>query len=372
MKVTNIEVIPVRMRFKKSYYVSYGLYRSEAVVVKMHTDEGIVGLGTGMTSPDIYAGTTVEMVATTVNNYLAPLVTGEDPFNVEKIIYKMDKAMLGHNYAKQAIDLALYDIMGKALGVPVYKLIGGMFIEKIPVCWSLSVGNIEETVKEAVEWVGKGIKCLKLKIGNDHKQDIECIKETRKAVGPEINMRVDANGEYTSDAAVKILRKMEAFDLQLIEQPVPAWDLEGMHKIADALDTPVMADESVVIPPDFLKVIQMRAADVIKISVAHHGGFYKAKQLAAIAKAAEIPIYAGGMIENGIGTSASGHFYTSTSNVRYEGEFHLGPFKYENDIVKNPEALVAKDGFFVVPQGPGLGVEIDEEMMAKYRFSLDF
>ena len=372
MKITNIEVIPVQMRFKKSYYTSYGIYRSECVVVRMHTDEGVVGLGTGMTSPDIYAGTTVEMVATTIKNYLAPLIIGEDPFNIEKIIFKLDKAMLGHNYAKQGIDLALHDIIGKSLGVPVYKLIGGIFTEKIPVCWSLSLGAIEETVKEAVEKVEKGIKCLKLKIGNDPKQDIDCLRETRMAVGPNIKIRVDANGEYTADSAVRILKKMEEFNLQLIEQPVPAWDLEGMRKISDALDTPVMADESVVSPPDFLKVIEHRAADILKISVPHHGGFYKAKQLAAIAKAAEIPIYAGGMIENGIGTAASGHFYTSTSNVSYEGEFHFGPLKYEKDIVKNPENLVAKDGFFVVPKGPGLGVEIDEEMLARYRITLAF
>lgn len=363
MIIKKIEAIPVSVPLNKPFIISTGEMRTlDHVIVKVHTDEGVVGVGESAPVP-IFSEESQEDVKTAIDKYISRFLIGEDIFNVEKLLEKMDKAVQGHSYAKAGIELALWDAMGKALKVPVYKLLGGLYREKVPVVWIIGIGTSEQMAEEAKEYVQKGFDSIKVKIGINPQQDIKNVAAVREAVGDDVKIRVDANQGYTSDVAIKTLRKMERYDLELIEQPVPRWDLKGMARVAKTLDTPVMADESVFTPEDAIKVIQEEAADIINIKIMKPGGLYNAKKIASIAESAGIPCLVGSMIELGVGTAACAHFACATKNIRYPCEF-IGPMMTKDDILDSP--YMPKNGFIEIKKEPGFGVNLDEDKVMKY------
>jgi len=367
MKITEIEAIPVSIPLKTDFGISGGVQTmAEHVIVKLHTDEGIVGLGEAATSPQ-YGEETPESVYYTIKCYLEPALKGADPTNLALLHKIMDSAVHGNTFAKAAIDLAAYDVTGKYLGVPVYTLLGGKFKGKIPVGQSIGIKEPKKAVEEVLEYVKEGFQSIKVKIGNDPEGDVKRVGMIREAIGYDIPLRVDANQGYSPDVAIKTLKAMEKYDLLLVEQPVPRWDLFGMAKVCEALDTPVLADETVYTPEDAINVVRMNAADIINIKIMKPGGLYKSLKIAAIAEAANIPLAIGSMVEMGVGTAAGAHFASACKNVNYPCDVK-GPSLMVDDILKEP--VIIKDGFTHVPEGPGLGIELDEDKIKKYR--MDF
>ncbi|MEM3704121.1 MAG: enolase C-terminal domain-like protein, partial [Candidatus Bathyarchaeia archaeon] len=366
MSIKKIEAIPISVPLKKPFVISTGEMRTlDHVIVKVHTDAGIVGVGESAPVP-IFSEESQEDVKAAIDKYISRVLIGEDIFDIEKILEKMDKAVQGHSYAKAGIELALWDAMGKTLKVPVYKLLGGLYRENVPMVWIIGIGTPEQMADEAREYVNKGFSTLKVKIGIDPQQDVKNVAAVREAVGYGAQIRVDANQGYTADVAIKTLRKMERYDLELIEQPVPRWDLNGMAKVAKALDTPVMADESVFSPNDVIKIIQKEAADIINIKIMKPGGLYNAKRIASIAESAGIPCLVGSMIETGVGTMACAHFACSTKNIRYPCEF-IGTMMIKDDILDT--SYIPEDGFLKVPKECGFGVNLNEDKVRKYMTS---
>lgn len=368
MKITKVEALPITIPYYRPYTVATGTAKlGQHVITKIHTDEGIVGLGeTAHIVPD-RTGESQENITLAIRHRLGPMLIGEDPFDIDRIMGKLEKAVIGKYgflYSKAAIDCALWDIMGKALGVPLYKLLGGANRRKITVARSLSVKSPSEMGEDAVKLVEKGYKLITIKIGFDPKDDIARVAGVREAVGPDFPIEVDANQGYTADVAIKTLRKMEKYDIQACEQPCPWWDLDGMAAVTEAIDTPIIADESVLTPVDVLTVARRRAADVICLKLVKMGGIYFCKKMVAIAEAAGLKVSVGSRHPFGVGTAALHHFVAATKEIEEPIGYGTTLERFEDDIIKQP--IPIEDGCVTVQEKPGLGVELDEEKMARY------
>jgi muconate/chloromuconate cycloisomerase len=366
MEISKVELFPVSLPLKHPYSISGGPVKTlDHLVVKIHTTEGIVGLGEASPLPQ-YSDETQEGIIIALRKYLVPAILGQDPLEISSILGRMESVISGHSFAKTAIDIALWDIAGKAMKSPVYRLLGGLCRDRISLTWCIGMGTTEDMVKEALDSVEKGFTTIKIKIGRNAKKDIQNVAAIRDAIGDGCCIRVDANQGYTRDVAIRTLKKMESYDLQLIEQPVNRFDLDGMADIARTLDTPILADESVFSPSDAIRVIRKEAADAINIKIMKPGGLANSTKIANIAEAAGIPCLVGSNLEMGVAITAGGHFAAATSNITYESDL-VSPVMYlvADDVLKEPYRL---DGsFFVVPKDFGLGVEVDQEKLEKYR-----
>jgi len=364
MKITRVRAYPVNIPLEIAFATSLGPLPSKKghVIVAVETDEGITGFGEATPDP-IYHGESQETILSVVKEFLAPSLIGADPFDLENILEKENRSIVGNPYACAAIDLALYDIMGKKTDLPACKLLGGRVRDRIPVVFVLSLADkIEDVASQAEDCVERGYKTLKIKVGVDPSLDLERVKVVREAIGNSADIRVDANQGWTPDMAIKLIKKMEKYDLQLVEQPVPGWDLEGMARIAKAVETPVMADESVFSPQMALRLVKMEAADIINIKIMKPGGLYNSKKIAMIAETADIPCVVGSMLETGIGTAAGAHFASANRIVKYPCEM-IGPAYFKTDVIS--EDMKPRDGFVPVPLKPGLGVSPDFDAIEK-------
>jgi muconate cycloisomerase len=305
-------------------------------------------------------------VKAVIDRYLAPAILGENPFDVERLLPKMDQHLADFPFAKAAIDIALHDLIGKAIGQPVYVLLGGLAQDRITMSYSIANQDVAADVRE-VEWLlARGVRVFKIKVGVVAPAvDRERVRAIRQLVGPDGDIRLDYNQSIRVDQAIRILRDLERFEPTFIEQPTPRWDVDNLAKIAAAIDTPIMADEAVFSPADAVRVVRQHAADLISIKLMKPGGLRRSQRIAAIAEAAGIPCYAGAMWESGVGIAASLHFMAATPNVRYGSDFYIPYFLMQHDIVREPPRFA--DGCVHVPHSPGLGVELDEAAVRRVR-----
>jgi len=382
MKITKIETIPIRLPTRRVHQwanltTPIGVY----VIIKLYTDDGLVGLGEAPVLKDWggdhgkYFGETPQTTAHIIHDILAPALKDQDPRRFENIHALMDKAVKGYPYCKAAIDAALYDVAGKALDVPSYQLLGGLFRDRIPVAHSLGLMEIDKAVDEARQAIAEGIKTIKLKGGIDQKRDVELVKQIRQAIGPDLNICVDANQGYpTPKVAVKIVKAMEEYGLFYMEQPVEG--IDQMAAVARRVDTPIMADESAWTPEDVIEIIQKKAADIISIYTTKPGGMFKAKKVAAVAEAAGLKCNVNGSVETGVGNAANVHLAASTgvvtmgcvvpvSSPKEKAKPGIAGIYYQDDIITEPFSF--DDGDIIVSSKPGLGIELDEDKLKHYR-----
>ncbi len=384
MKITQIETIPIRLPTRRvhqwaSLTTPIGVY----VIIKLHTDEGLIGFGEAPVLKDWggdhgkYFGETPQTTIHIINDILAPALAGQDPCRFEALHALMDKAVKGYPYCKAAIDAALYDVVGKKFAIPAYQLLGGLVRERVPIAHSLGLMEIDPAVDEAMQAKAEGVKTIKLKGGVEQKRDIELVRRIREAIGPEINICVDANQGYpTAKAAVKITKAMEKYDLLYMEQPVEG--IDQMAEVTRRVDTPIMADESAWTPQDVIEIVQKKAADMISIYTTKPGGMFKAKNVAAVAEAAGLKCNVNGSVETGVGNAANLHLAASTGVVTYgcvvpvstpkgKGKGGIAGIYYQDDIIVEPFAY--SDGDIVVSPKPGLGIELDEDKLKYYRIA---
>jgi len=384
MKITQIETIPIRLPTRRvhqwaSLTTPIGVY----VIIKLHTDEGLIGLGEAPVLKDWggdygkYFGETPQTTIHVINDILAPALTGQDPCRFEALHALMDKAVKGYPYCKAAIDAALYDVAGKKFAIPAYQLLGGLVRERVPIAHSLGLMEIDKAVDEAIQAKAEGVKTIKLKGGVEQKRDIELVRRIREAIGPELNICVDANQGYpTAKAAVKITKAMEEYNLLYMEQPVEG--IDQMAEVARRVDTPIMADESAWTPQDVIEIVQKKAADMISIYTTKPGGMFKAKKVAAVAEAAGLKCNVNGSVETGVGNAANLHLAASTGIVTYgcvvpvstpkdKGKGGIAGIYYQDDIIVEP--FEYSNGDVIVSSKPGLGIELDEDKLKHYRIA---
>lgn len=278
------------------------------IVVKIITDTGEIGYGEAAPTA-VITGETKESIQSAILNYIKPTILGIEIDNLEIIMEKLHSCILKNTSAKAAVDMAIYDLYSKKLGLPLYKALGG-YRDEINTDITISVNNVEEMVKDSISAVNKGFDILKIKVGKEAHKDIERISEIRKAVGNKVILRVDANQGWTSKEAVKIISSLEDKDLniELVEQPVKYWDLEGMKYVTQNTYTKILADESVFSAQDAIKIIQEGAADLINIKLMKTGGIFNALKICDIAEVYGVECMIGCMLESKISVSAAANF----------------------------------------------------------------
>jgi L-alanine-DL-glutamate epimerase-like enolase superfamily enzyme len=374
MKITKIECFPISIPFVKPMKMGLGAaVSSEDVVLKIHTDEGITGIcECGDTSP-WYMGESQDSIIHNINKVYAPILLGEDPFNIEKIIARIDRAAKLNNQSKAVVDYVLHDIVGKALGVPVYKILGGLSNPKIPLAFVMSSGTPAEVQAEGRLLVKSGFKALKLKVGSKSiEEDIDMTGALREAVGKDVKIMTDTNGGWNYFQALKFLQGVLEFNIYLAEQPVPWWDMDGLARLRRKVNVPIFADESAAELNDLLKLIQRDAVDGLFLKVPKAGGIHKSQKWVAIAQAADLLVMTGCMIDTSVGSAANAHFLAATEWMGKIEQESIGPLNMLNvpDTIKpgmkdplGKTLLRYEGGFLYPPDGPGLGVELREEAL---------
>ena len=351
------------------------------VLVKIRDDEGRVGWGEAPALKDWggefgrYFGESPVITRAVIDTYLAPAIVGMELGNFAELHARMDAIIKGYPYAKAAIEFAVYDATGRWLGVPVHTLLGGKCRDRIPVTHSIGLIPIEEAEREAAQVAAEGIRTIKIKVGIDPVRDVEIVGRVRNAVGKDVAICVDANEGYeTPGAAIMVVRQMEKYGLKYVEQPVSG--IEGLAAVARAIDQPVMADESAWNAHDVIQIVAQKAAQIVSIYTTKPGGLYKAMETAAVCRAAGIICNVNGSVETGVGNLANIHLAAAAPAVTLScvvpvstpaeaRNGRIGGIYYADDLIVEPMKLV--DGAVEVPRGPGMGIEIDEAKVERYR-----
>ena len=306
MKITQIRLgklsVPLRVPFKTALRT---VERVEDIVVELHTDTGAVGYGEAPPTGPITGDTTGGIVGG-ILELIAPALLGQEVDDFETVTALVQKAGVHNTSAKAAVDMALWDLYGQLHQIPVHKLLGGAR-RTLVTDLTISVNPPEQMARDAREAVARGYDCLKVKVGADPTLDTARLAAVRKAVGRDVCIRIDANQAWTPRQAVRILNEMQdkGLALELVEQPVPADDLEGLAYVTRHSWVPVMADESVFSPADALRIMQHRAADFINIKLMKCGGLTNALRIAAAAEVYGVECMIGCMLEAKVAVNAA-------------------------------------------------------------------
>jgi L-alanine-DL-glutamate epimerase-like enolase superfamily enzyme len=364
VKITKIEAIPCTLPRKE------GPPDSNVVLVKMHTDEGIIGAADGGTCNQ-------DQVMLAIKQW-EPFLIGADPFDIQIIMSRTFRFLSSTGAACGIIDFCLHDIVGKALNMPVYKLLGGKAAEKLGIAMMITRGGPKERAAQAERVVAAGVKTLMCKVGPNWgnvsiEDDYNNVKAIRDAVGDKINVGVDANGGLDYTSALDLGLRLEQLNVYKIEQPIPTWDVDGMARLHYKLHAHVSAHESAITIGGLMDCIKKDACDSLCIKVVWSGGILKSKEWLAIAKGANLAISCGAMVGSGYEAAAQAHFLASDAWCGKLDHANLGPVLLHNtfdtttgitdDLSVNPP--VYKGGYFYAPDGPGLGLELNEKIIPR-------
>ncbi len=336
----------------------------KSVVVRLVASDGSVGLGNIDPSPG-YSMETVEQSLDALRSRLVHVVRGLDAANPHRIVEAMDAALPGFLDAKAAIEMACVDLTSRRLGIAAHRYLGGALVDRVSFNAWIGILPPDEAAAEARKWFDRGFRSAKIKVGGDIRADHDRVQAVRQAVGPLMKLRADANAGYAAEEAIALARSIEKFDLQLLEQPVAAEDLAGMARVRGAIGIPVMADESITDHASLIAVIRAGCADIVKLKVMKQGGMLKCRRMVETAAAAGLNVVIGHGFGLGINTAAE-IMLAATSHAVLEGLECVGPLKTADDIVMSK--LDLSSGAIDVPQGPGLGVELDDQKIARYAY----
>ena len=382
MKIDRVEICVTELSVRVQRIFSSGAYDTgppqqqlgKPVLVKVFAD-GLVGYGqVRPISPGHFVADTTHSVVSAIQEIYGPALLGKDPFDLQAIVEVFDSRLAGNPAARSAIDMALHDLLGKALNVPVHKLIGGCCQPRIPLEWSVSLADdvavMVAEARRAVEEFGIRVLCLKAADRRGWRQDVKNFETVRRALGDDVVIGIDPNTGWCLTDAISAVHALKQYGLGYIEQPVARRDLEGMAEIRrEAQGIPVMADEALFTLQDAYALARARACDAFCIKLYKLGGISAARKIAAIAEAAEIQLNCGGLsVQSQLDAAASAHFYASVPARRMmgAGEFVFGLNTVGIDpLVPHTEFLV-RDGHVDVPNGPGLGIAVDEAAVKRH------
>ncbi|HVS34137.1 MAG TPA: enolase C-terminal domain-like protein [Gemmataceae bacterium] len=365
MTIVSVVAQPIAGRIRPELAIVSSLAEhvvGQYVLVGVSDDAGRVGLGEASVTA-VWSGETQAGAVALVADVLAPLVVGADPFDVEWIARRLERAAFGNSFIRAALENALLDLQGKILGVPLYRLLGGRDADASRgIRLKFVVGAVppEQAAERARRMVDRGWKAIKVKVGRDEhpRIDVERLGAVREAVGPHVFLAVDANGGYTVEQAIWAARRLEGLDVALFEQPTRRGDHRAMAAVRRRSGIPVMADESVFTPQDAFEILRAGAADVLSLYPGKHGGVRTAQAIARMAEAAGVPCTIGSNLEREPATAAMAHLVAATPNLqceRFPGDL-IGPLYFEAPLCRSPLRYEA-DRLYV-PEGPGLGVQM--------------
>jgi L-alanine-DL-glutamate epimerase-like enolase superfamily enzyme len=378
MKISRVEIIPVDIPYKIPFRVSYGGVTSGSqVIFRIITDDGIDGVGSSIGFGKI--GLTREGAMAHMKSIASGLLLGQDPLNTEAILSRLDVLLPGNWRIKAHIDYALYDLKGKILNVPVYQLLGGLCREKIPLEWILMMDEPETQAKLATECINAGFHSIKMHVGGDPKLAVRRFKTVREAIGPDIPISIDmasvagSVSHWNAHDALRLIEELDKYDLHYAEQPVTTNDIDGFKAIKSRTNVPLAADASADSVDEVYGMIKQEAADIFHALMGRIGGIRKTLTYTNLVDAANLD-YAICVLGNGIEHAAGAHFAVSrVKRGRILDELSLIFYLYGGTETKNITTDVTKEisgkieqGYLYPPNGPGLGVELNQEMIKRY------
>jgi L-alanine-DL-glutamate epimerase-like enolase superfamily enzyme len=378
-KIVKVECLPVSTPLKKPVIMPNTRITSiDSVVLKLTTDDGTIGFSDSGDTSSWYRGELQESIIAMICNVIAPrILLGEDPRNIEKIVAKMDMLVRDNNQAKATVDFALHDLKGKLLGVPVYELLGGRTIEGARQGWVLSAGKPEDVAAEAALAQKTGFELFKMKIGyGTMADDIAMVYAVRDTVGSDAMLSIDANGFWTYEKALHIIRKLDLCGLDLIEQPLPHWDIEGMARLRGQVKTPIYADESAQELHNLKEIIDRRAADGLFIKLQKAGGIVKSQRWLTVARLSGLPVHCGCMIGSGLEHSPSAHLWTANEWATQGLNESIGPLMIHGTMESKNIALGTdialniprfEGGMCYPNEGLGFGIELNDSFIERNR-----
>jgi muconate cycloisomerase len=362
IRSTIVDVPTVRRHELSSLSVTAQSY----VIVELRLANGADGIGEAATlGGPRWSEESVESIKATIDAYLAPALLGAPADRFQAARTCMDAAAKRNNAAKAAIESALFDAVGKTLGVPAVQLLGGAVRESMPVLWTLASGDPAQEIEEAENKLAARLHdTFKVKIGAQSPEaDLARLRRLARVLGGRASLIVDANQAWDEATALRCLSVLAELGIGLVEQPLPAWNLAGMARLRARSTVPLMADESVFSTHDMLDVARAGAAEVVSLKLVKHGGLLATRDVAAIAEAAGIGLYGGCLLESSIGAAAHLQVFAGLREVTWGCE-HFGPQILVDDLVEEP--LRFADFQIHLPAGSGLGVTLDQEKLRRY------
>lgn len=367
-KITRIETILVDLPTIRPHVLAMAtMHRQTLCLLRLHCSDGIVGLGEATTIGGLaYGPESPETIKTAIDTYFAPLLAGADATRPAAAMALLDRHVVGNHFAKCAVETALLDAQGQRVGVPVSELLGGRRVESLPVLWTLASGDTARDIAEAEEMIDlRRHRAFKLKIGKrDVREDVAHVGAIKAALGDRASVRVDVNMAWDEPTARRGMAMLADVGCDLIEQPIIRHNREGMARLVALGLLPVMADEALTGPTTAMDYARAGAADVFAVKIEQSGGLNAARAVAEIGAASGVGLYGGTMLEGSIGTIASAHVFATFPSLAWGTEL-FGPLLLTQDILEQP--LAYGDFALALPQGPGLGITLDEDRVERFR-----
>jgi L-alanine-DL-glutamate epimerase-like enolase superfamily enzyme len=365
MRIAGIEPISVDVPLREPVHGVHGVTGVQrSVLVRVAGDDGTEGWGNVDPSPGYSAMSAAEIHATI--RRVGPALVGADPFNIRRALAVMDREAPGRHEAIAAVEMALLDLKARVLGLPVHSLLGGRVKDEVALNAWIGTVPPEQAAREAAGWLARGFRSAKIKVAGAAADGIDRVAAVRAAVGARMTLRVDFNESLTRAEAAPFIRRLEPYDLTLVEQPIPRDDIAGLAGIRRAIRIPLMADESVTGPASLVEIIRREAADLVKVKVMKQGGLLRTLALVECAAAAGLRV----VIGHGFGLTLSTLAEASVAAVSeaiIDGCEAVGPLKMAGDVVLEPVRL--DGGALRLPDDPGLGATPDPDALKRYRVS---
>jgi muconate cycloisomerase len=370
--IKEVQAVPFTLPYREPFRMSTGtIHAAENVLVMIIPDRGPVGLGETQPVSSIQGcGETQLSVVQVIRKVYVPILVNRDPSELNRIAADLEAAAGACPYSRAAVMDALYDLFAKSLHVPLYKILGGHCRSKLEMVWPIGMSSERELEREAKTALERHYRKIKLKVGApDPRRDIDRFHQLQRLANETISLRVDANAGYSYAQALKLLRALKTASLDIFEQPLSDWDYAGLARLAGLSEIAIMADESCTTVQTALELISIRAASIFDLKLPKNGGIHFAKVIADIAGAANIPVYPGSNPSSSIGAAAAIHFFASLKHC-LAGDFNVGQAKsLSGDITK--QGIRLDEPFAYVPDGEGIGLELDEKKLGSFSVSLN-
>jgi L-alanine-DL-glutamate epimerase-like enolase superfamily enzyme len=363
MKIKNIELYQMPIKLKEPFVISLGAFDyASNVVVVIRTDTGLTGFGE--CSPFMPINGESMDTCVVVGQYLAKVLIGEEPENLEGCVNKMDRVIYGNSSIKSAFDMALYDLASQQAKLPLYAYLGGKNDKILVTDYTVSLGDKQKMVKDALLIKENGFQAIKVKLGESCEKDVERIRLIREAVGMEIPMRIDANQGWDTATAIATLNALGHFNIQHCEEPIPRWDFMELPMVRKQSPISIMADESCSDHHDAKRLIDLQACDQFNIKLGKSSGIFNALKIIKLAENAGMHLQVGGFLESRLAFTAAAHLALSSDSIVY-CDFDT-PLMFTEDPVSGG-ITYDKHGVVTVPETIGLGAWVDEAYLKKLK-----
>lgn len=357
MQITHTEIWKLSIPMHPFSIATGTMHYAQNIFIRVHTSGGLYGVGECSAFPMIVGET--QATCFEVAKDFAAFWKGKDASQIEDRLQDLDVCIAFNRTIKSAFDMALYDLAAKSAGQPLYAFLGGS-PKKMETDLTIGIDAPEKMAEQAVDYIRRGVRMIKIKLGKNALQDIERVRMIREKVGPEILLRIDANQGWSYDDAAIALTGMAPYHVQFCEQPMRAWNDGRLPALKKISPIPIMADESVFDAHDAERLIQANACQYVNIKFAKSGGIHEAIKINNICEKNNIPCMMGGMLESRLALSAFAHFAMAHDNVKFY-DMDTCMIGHKEDPVTGG---VRYDGFFVEPPAtPGIGADIDDRFL---------